>query len=72
MQKQILRNLTKYVKVLNNGTKVKRNFSISSALMQNEKGYNEGQQPSTRSYSLAVAAQNVINCEACEYQYIWS
>lgn len=64
MQKQILRSFSKYGKVLRNGTKMKRNFSVTSVVLQNDKLIIEGHQPLSRSYSLAMAAQNTINSEA--------
>lgn len=69
MQKQVLTSLTRsgrsaLLEVLYNGTKMKRNVSLSSVVLQNVKGHTDGQQPLARAYSLAMAAQNTINSEA--------
>lgn len=68
MQKQLLRSLAgtgrSALGVLYNGTKMKRNVSLSAVILQNVKGHIDGQQPLARAYSLAVAAQNTINSEA--------
>lgn len=68
MQKQIIRGLARYGKVLHNNTKMKRNFSVTVAL-QNDKGYTEGQKPFARSYSLAMTAEKTINSEASKCFY---
>lgn len=69
MQKQLLRSLARsgrsaLLEVLYNGTKMKRNISMSSVLLQK---VTEGQQPLARAYSLAMAAQNTSNSEASKY-----
>lgn len=62
MQKQLLRSLARsgrsaLLEVLYNGTKMKRNISLSSAMFQKVKGHAEGLQPLARAYSLAMAAE---------------
>ncbi len=71
MQKQLLRSLARsgrsaLLDVLYNGTKMKRNISVCSAVLQKIRGHAEGQQPlaNSRAYSLAVAAQATSNSEA--------
>lgn len=69
MQKQILRSLARsgrsaLLEVLFNGTKMKRNISVSSVILQHVKVHTEGQQPSARAYSLAVAAEKSVTSEA--------
>lgn len=72
MQKQLLRSLARsgrsaLLEVLYNGTKMKRNISLCSVVLQNVKGHTEGQQPFARAYSLAIAAQKTSNSEASKY-----
>lgn len=68
MQKQIIRSLARYGKVLHNNAKMKRHFSVS-VVLQSDKGCTEGLagQPLARSYSLAMAAQKTINSEASKF-----
>lgn len=75
MRKQLLRSLARsgrsaLLEVLYNGTKMKRNISICSVLLQNVKGHTEGKQPISRAYSLAMAAQKTSNSEASKYIFI--
>lgn len=66
MNKEIIRNIARYGKMLHNGAKMKRHFSISSVLQQSDNNYTDVQYQLTRSYSLAMTAEKTMNSKACK------